>query len=73
MYIDPALMTDGDLISEIEATKEELDLFSGITTSQALRMDFDPRVSVEEIQDRLEMLMQEGCKRGLYRPNFKLV
>ena len=73
MNIDPALMTDDQLILEIEATQEELDLFGGITILQAEKMPFDPRVSVQEISERLDQLMFEGSRRGLYRPNFRLV
>lgn len=73
MWIDPAQMDDDQLILEIEATREELDLFSGITIFQAERMAFDPRVSVEEISDRLDQLISEGSKRGLYRSKFRLV
>ena len=73
MYIDPEQMDDDQLIREIEAAKEELDLFGGITILQAEKMPFDPRVSVEEISERLDQLMLEGSKRGLYRPNFRLI
>lgn len=73
MYIDPELMDDDQLITEIEGTEEELDLFSGITILQAERMPFDPRVSVQEISERLDQLVFEGSKRGLCRPNLRLV
>ena len=73
MNVDPALMTDDQLILEIEATQEELDLFGGITILQSLDLSFDPRVSVQEISERLDQLKIEGSKRGLYRPNFRLV
>ena len=73
MYIDPELMDNDQLISEVEATEEELDLFGSITILQAERMPFDPRVSVQEISERLDQLIFEGSKRGLYRPNFRLV
>ena len=73
MYIDPELMDDDQLITEIEGTEEELDLFGGITILQAERMPFDPRVSVQEISERLDQLIFEGSKRGLYRPNFRLI
>lgn len=73
MNIDPALMTDDQLILEIEAAQEELDLFSGITILQAEKMPFDPRVSVQEISECLDQLIFEGSKRGLCRPNFMLV
>ncbi len=73
MIVDPALMTDDQLILEIEATQEELDLFGGITILQAEKMPFDPRVSVQEISERLNQLMFERSRRGLYRPNFRLV
>lgn len=73
MYIDPELMDDDQLISEVEAAEEELDLFGSITILQAERMPFDPRVSVQEISERLDQLIFEGSKRGLYRPNFRLV
>ena len=73
MHIDPELMDDDQLISEVEAAEEELDLFGSITILQAERMSFDPRVSVQEISERLDQLIFEGSKRGLYRPNFRLV
>lgn len=73
MSIDPSLMDDDRLIMEIEAAEEELDLFGGITILQAVKMSFDPRVSVQEISKRLDLLIFEGCKRGLCRPNFRLV
>lgn len=73
MYIDPELMDDDQLITEIEGTEEELDLFGGITILQAERMPFDPRVSVQEISECLDQLIFEGSKRGLCRPNFRLV
>lgn len=38
MYVDPELMEDDQLITEIEGTKEELDLFGGITILQAEKM-----------------------------------
>lgn len=73
MYIDPELMDDDQLITEIEGTEEELDLFGGITILQAERMPFDPRVIMQEISERLDQLIFEGSKRGLCRPNFRLV
>ena len=73
MYIDPELMDDDQLITEIEGTDEELDLFGGITILQAERMPFDPRVIMQEISERLDQLIFEGSKRGLCRPNFRLV
>lgn len=73
MILDPALMTDDQLILEIEATQEELDLFGGITILQAIKMSFDPRMIVREILERLDQLKIEGSRRGLYRPNFRLV
>lgn len=73
MFIDPELMDDDQLIAEIEGTEEELDLFGGITILQAEKMSFDPRVSVQEISERLDQLIFEGSKRGLCRPNFRLI
>ena len=73
MYIDPEQMDDDQLIREIEAAKEELDLFGSITIFQPEKMPFDPRVSVQEISERLGQLIFEGSKRGLCRPNFRLV
>jgi hypothetical protein len=73
MFIDPELMDDDQLIIEIEGTEEELDLFGAITILQAEKMPFDPRVSVQEISERLDQLIFEGSKRGLCRPNFRLV
>lgn len=73
MYTNPELMDDDQLILEIEAAKEELDLFGGIMILQAEQMPFNPMVSVQEISERLDQLIFEGSKRGLYRPNFRLV
>lgn len=73
MNIDPALMTDDQLILEIEATQEELDLFGGITILEAEKMRFDPRETVKRVSKHLDQLIFEGSKRGLYRPNFRLV
>ncbi len=73
MYIDPELMDDDQLVTEIEGTEEELDLFGSITILQAMNLPFDPRVSVQEISERLDQLIFEGSKRGLYRPNFRLI
>ena len=73
MFIDPELMDDDQLITEIEGTEEELDLFGSITILQAMNLPFDPRISVEEISERLDQLISEGSKRGLCRPNFRLV
>ena len=73
MFIDPELMDDDQLITEIEGTKEELDLFSSITIFQAMELSFDPKVSVKEISERLNQLIFEGSKRGLCRPNFRLI
>ena len=73
MYIDPEQMDDDQLIREIEAAKEELDLFGSITILQAEQMPFDPRVSVQEVSERLDQLISEGSRRGLCRPNFRLV
>lgn len=73
MYIDPELMDDDQLITEIEGTEEELDLFGGITILQSEKIPFDPRMSVQEISERLDQLIFEGSKRGLCRTNFRLV
>ena len=73
MYIDPELMDDLELEIEIEAAKEELELFGGITILEAEKMHFDPRETVKRVSERLDQLISEGSRRGLIRPNFRLV
>ena len=73
MYIDPEQMDDLELVTEIEAAKEELELFGGITILEAEKLRFDPRATVRRVSKRLDQLIIEGSKRGLYRPNFRLV
>lgn len=73
MYISPDKMEIHQLIIEIDAVKEELEVFGNITIFQAEKMSFDPRDSVRELRERLDELMAEGRRRGIYELNFRLV
>ena len=73
MWIDPREMEVHQLIIEIDAIKEELEVFGNITIFQAEKMSFDPMDSVRELRERLDELMAEGRRRGIYELNFRLV
>ena len=73
MYIDPKQMDDHQLMIELEATEEELDMFATITPEQADRACIVPRITVLDASERLEELIMEATKRGLYRTHLDLV
>jgi hypothetical protein len=72
VYIDPKLMDDHQLMIELEATEEEIDLFATITPEQAEKSCIVPRITVLDASERLEELIMEATRRGLYHPSLDL-
>ena len=73
MYIDPRDMDDDQLLFEIEAAREELDVFIDIAAARSKREAYNPMGNLREVKMRLRELVAEGSRRGLDCPNYGLL